>query len=140
MTEVNIPLLRKCVEWVEEEATKPGIDRRWWQNRYLTPPRVLAGWLLQYQPGVNILNEYELLDQVETHCGTAFCVAGYVGQLYDERYQFTDCIDGEENGHVSEFARDKLGLTQEQSQKLFAGENNVRDIRRIAEQFAGEPL
>lgn len=138
MSDVNIPLLRKCVEWVENEASKPAIDRRWWQNRYLTPPRVLAGWLLQYQPGVNILNEYELLDQVETHCGTAFCVAGYVGQLYEERYQFEDCPDG--LGHVSEFAQKKLGLTSEQAQKLFAGENSVHDIRRIAEQFAGEPL
>ena len=30
MTDVNIPLLRKAVEWVEEQAARPAIDRQWY--------------------------------------------------------------------------------------------------------------
>ena len=36
--EVNIPLLRKAVEWAEAEATKPEIDREWDQSNWVNAP------------------------------------------------------------------------------------------------------
>lgn len=65
MTKVNVPLLRKAVEWVEEQDAIPGGS--WDQSVYVST----------YAP-----------------CGTVYCVAGYVGQLTDPRFKDTEQVNG----------------------------------------------
>ena len=135
--EVNIPLLRKAVEWVEFQATLPEIDREWYQARYIAPPEIMAMNLIQVALETTAHDYRQQLQVLTNHCGTAYCVAGYVGQLASDDYKYADQVG---DVHVSEFARQELGLTLEESQRLFAGENDAGAVRRIAEAIAGEAL
>jgi hypothetical protein len=84
------------------------------------------------------LPEIEALSaRVAPHCGSAYCFAGYVGQLEDARYARTDEVDGI---HVGQFAQEQLGITEDQAEALFQADNTAYDIRVICEDIAGEPL
>jgi len=134
----NIPLLRKAVEWVEEQDALPEIDREWWQGGYVTPPNYMADHLVRMvwnSDGTRVNNEQ--LNQIRAHCGTAYCVAGWVGMHADSRYTTTDVVDGI---HVRYVAITELGLTDEQAGALFDGSNSATQVRRIAEKIAGEKL
>lgn len=128
MSELNVPLLRKAVEWVEEQAALPEEQSEWYQGTW----RVSG-------------------DILDRSCGTAYCMAGYIGQLLDERYKESQTVDGM---HVADFAGEALGLDTPDVdatylgvgvighafQPLFHASNTVEDIRRIAEELAGGPL
>lgn len=112
MTELNIPLLRKAVEWVEEQdALENG---QWDQSVFVANPS----------------------------CGTVYCVAGYVGQLMDSRFERTECFEDEHGVllHVENVATAALGLNKTQADFLFSEDNTAEDVRRIAERFAGGKL
>ena len=126
MSDVNVPLLRKAVEWVETEATKPIATREWYQRSW------------RRSDGSMVLNEE---DEYVSHCGTAYCVAGYVGQMLQPQFQHSQWaeLDGK-SVHVADFASEALGLTGDESERLFHYDNTAQDVRRIAEKIAGEPL
>jgi len=90
MTEINVPLLRKAVEWVEEQAKKPEIDREWGQQAWYRKPFAYARYLMQELTD-NSRQEFQArirhYSHLADHCGTTYCVAGYIGQLLDEEYQ-----------------------------------------------------
>jgi len=140
---VNIPLLRKAVEWVEHQATLPEIDREWDQGFYVLHPLGRARIMLAEQEGRaqrlthRDLEQVDHIYEVAAHCGTAFCVAGYVGQLADDRYVRSDSVGGV---HVSDFAKELLGISYSDSERLFDGNNTAADVRRIAEEIAGQRL
>lgn len=126
MSEVNIPLLRKVVEWAEAEHAKgknhAGFPLgEWYQGHWVT-------WSA-------------------SPCGTSYCIAGYVGILEDDRlaelakegrWSYTH-EDGE---YVSSWtvAQKALGLTQFQAADLFKATNTITQVRAIAERIAGEAL
>ena len=138
-TEVNIPLLRKAVEWVEREAELPWWKRMWYQGTWAALKRDV------YSYKERTFKKYE---QELDYCGTACCLAGYVVQLnhtvefeVDEDGDFVDVlVDGSDKLSISDLAREELGLTQVQAAMLFDGGNRASDIRKIAERIAGEPL
>lgn len=125
MSEVNIPLLRKAVEWVEQQDALPKEKREWLQEYYVV---------------VEDLRIFDLHHKVG--CGTAYCVAGYIGAMVDERYQEGQWGGGDStaNEHVSTVAERALGLSDIQSSLLFNGSNTAARIRALAEEFAGEAL
>lgn len=145
MSEVNIPLLRKCVEWAEAEAAKPDVECRWEQREYVTVPYIRAHNIASRRMGdVPWVygNEWcerrdALASELEPECGTCYCIAGYVGQQLDERYARSATVD---NRHVDSFARGALGLNSSQAEQLFDSDNSIEDVRRIAEEIAGERL
>jgi hypothetical protein len=119
----NIPLLRKAVEWAEVEAKRPPQIRQWYQATYTVPEEDRID-MLNHEPG----------------CGTAYCIAGYVGALLDERFANAAMTD---TMHVEDFATDALGLTDRQACLLFSGGNSIEMVRQVAEQIAesvGEKL
>lgn len=125
-TEINEPLLRKMVEWVEEQDAHPETTREWWQRRYLLsePRRVMY-----YQH--------------ETGCGTAYCIAGKIAATLDPAYEKDEW--GATRGtsflvHASRIAREELGLTDVQADRLFHAENSAPRIRQLAEEFVGHAL
>lgn len=116
MTEptVNVPLLRKAVEWAEAEAAKPWPKSAWNQGSVEASPAVLGK---------------------DEDCGTCYCIAGYVASL--------DGIDGRMGVARLDYALDRLGLSDDGNvcgHSLFDAENTIEDVRRIAESIAGERL
>ena len=123
--EVNIPLLRKAVEWVETQAALPADESEWHQG----------AWVWRRE------------DQEHNTCGTAYCVAGYIGQMLDDQFKDNEWgVDKDGRPcHVAHFAADALGITYDRfglsaNEDLFHADNTAEDVRRIAEQIAGERL
>jgi len=153
MAEVNVPLLRKAVEWVEEQDKKPEIESEWYQGEWMVSDRQYA-WRMasegvaEYRDAMYARNEYLSYDEqkklvelasywLENSCGTAYCVAGYVAQMHEPGFQTAHQVRGES---IENYARKKLGLSQDQADQLFSGGNDAADVRMIAEFIAGEKL
>ena len=122
MTErkVNIPLLRKTVEWVEEQEQLE--ESRWNQRDWFS-------------------FHYNLVaDQREHFCNTSYCFAGKV--VMDAGWTPTTttfCVkkDGVVRD-IADVANELLGL--EKLHSLYGATNTASDIREIAEHLAGERL
>lgn len=83
-------------------------------------------------------------DPKNPSCTTAFCVAGWVGALHQVRWSSQDasyigdpdkcdcttptCTTGSHIMFVSDFARDKLGLSTYNADALFSGENSFEQV------------
>jgi hypothetical protein len=119
---VNVPLLRKAVEWVEQQDLLPDEERMWDQTDWVTT-------------GV---------------CGTTCCVAGWValnnlppgGRVADPTGMGPSEVHAPHTLPVSvaSYARDLLGLDADSAGRLFYGGNDATDIRAIAEEIVGEAL
>ena len=131
---LNIPLLRKSVEWVETQEQLAGSKRHWFQG----------SWTKK-------LMDHAQQDLNDPYCGSAMCVAGKVSfdagwkpVWYEEDDGGTEYADNAtKNGvemSIDLIARNELGITYEQSEALFAGYNDASDIRRVAESIAGQRL
>lgn len=117
-TTPDIPLLRKVVEWAEEEAAKPPAESRWYQSNWAT----------------------------ELSCGTAFCIAGkVVSDAYAGRaelvpvHALSDAFELRLGGvrlNWHEQGRDLLGLDDDQAYRLFDEHNTIADVRALAEEIA----
>lgn len=123
MSEFNLPLLRKGVEWVESENRKPKAESEWYQGYYA------VGGLM-----------------IERTCGTAHCLAGFIAEQDGGHRIDALMIDGDYGGQV---AIDLLGITNrdawgdDDAFGLFTAGNTVEEIREIAETIArryGEEL
>lgn len=131
----DIPLLRKVVEWVEEQEQLDPNDRSWRQNH----------WALRRSSS--------------TECRTAFCVAGKVvddagftvlwgydpadPDSQDESWGFASfCYNSKTNQVMSirDAAADLLGIDSYDADRLFAHYNDAAEIRSICERIAGQPL
>lgn len=108
--EPNVPLLRKVVEWVEEQDRLPKSERVWNQ----------IFW-----------------------CGTTYCIAGKLA--LDDGWQVLDSQSntvhkGGLAAWPDDIAKNLLGLAIGDASQLFDPDNTAADIRRIAEELAGERL
>lgn len=126
--EVNIPLLRKAVEWAEAEAAKPFETREWDQTFWALPAS-------PNDPNVcgNPFQSQAVLDRLrgEVDCGTKFCVAGWIVHAAGEAVLYYDAATR---------AAELLGVTIDAADALFVADNSIEDVRRIAEELAGERL
>ncbi len=127
--EVNIPLLRKAVEWVESQAVLPRATRQWRQQ----------SWVVNEETRRTLFGHAR-------GCGTAYCLAGWIASQTNPHLANTDLYhDPETDTYISSqgVALDALGLTLPPgalNHPLFGYNNTARDIRRIAEKIAGEKL
>jgi hypothetical protein len=134
---VNIPLLRKVVEWaeVENELTQ---GRTWYQGIWFGNEDYIA-----YHISTNEISGLDITEVFD--CGTVMCLAGKIA--FDAGWEPN--FDGANNagsvvrdGHVrdvEEVACELLGIDM-YATDLFDGDNTVEQIRYIAEDLAGEPL
>ena len=115
---VNIPLLRKAVEWAEAEAAKP-TGGLWIQQLWYTRPGA-GGY------------EAELRERngLTPKCGTSYCIAGYVCDV-----EGIDAL-----GYWPQRAAEALGLSESACAPLFNANNTITDVRLVAERLAGERL
>lgn len=137
MHEPNIPLLRKMVEWVEEQDQLTE-NREWYQGNWVAVDLngMPVNWWADWEQAAG-------LHKVD-YCGTAYCVAGKVAEMHGwESVEGSSRIYNKATGAfsgVGTVARELLGLTETQSHLLFAASNTAADIRRVAETIAGEKL
>lgn len=121
----DIPLLRKHLEWVEEQSKLPSKESSWRQSLWYTS---------QVEDGVT--------------CGSFRCFAGNVA--YEAGAEFIQPLghsivhslltpDGKEE-LVSDFAAKRLGINSFAETALFDSRNGVVGIRQICEAIAGERL
>lgn len=125
MTEFNLPLLRKAVEWAESEARKPQRESEWCQRYFATSGQALG-----------------------RDCGTAYCIAGYVAEQAGLQVGVYH-IDGDNEAKA---AQDLLGIDDHDAwgdswgrdgTGLFSSGNTIEDVREIATEIAekyGEEL
>lgn len=129
-TGVNIPLLRKAVEWAEAEAAKPPELCEWRQSYWVTPstPEEAAQWGIWGSAGTTAENGRA------KECGTCYCIAGYVVA--------TQIGPVGAGVSMTEEAARLLGLDDDCGGPggLFSATNTIQDVRRIAEELAGERL
>jgi hypothetical protein len=116
MSAVNIPLLRKAVEWAEAEAAKPVEQCQWYQGYWAVPAEI-----------------------IKRDCGTCYCIAGRV--LHDAGLPIDD-YSAENNARA---AAGLLGIDWEEAMYggLFSASNDIQAVRRKAEEIAaaaGESL
>jgi hypothetical protein len=130
--QVNIPLLRKAVEWAEAEAAKPPEMCEWEQRRYILPrldeadPETASA----YGGLENVAREREEFGKAE-ECGTCYCIAGYVAAVSGRPFDY----------YSAEYvASEELGISAFGADALFCATNSIADVRRIAEEIAGERL
>ena len=134
---MNIPLLRKMVEWVEAESELPLRKRDWYQG----------AWTRKWK---KLPRTFEMVDE---YCGTNYCVAGKIAHdagwvvtdpyEMDEEAPFYIHLRAEKDGEVRlirEIAASELGVPYRDADGLFAGWHSASDLRRVAEEMAGERL
>lgn len=133
MSEVNIPLLRKAVEWAEAEAQKPDELREWEQAYYSVPTveQYRLNDLGSCGSEADVVYTRNQILRKSPECGACFCIAGYT------QYVTTGSLD-----HRTAFdaAQAALGITWNEARELFHANNTIGDVRRISEEIAGEKL
>lgn len=117
-----IPMLRRAVQWAEAGAAKGDGVGQWWQSEvYMTEGERVGHYGLA--PG----------------CGSSYCIAGWIVASHygvDSPYQRPpDGLSGSMSA-----ARVLLGLDAGKAGALFEAGNSIEDVRRIAEDIAGEAL
>ena len=122
--EVNIPLLRKAVEWAEAEAAKPWEISEWNQTAWETAPENVVQ--IDRETWTPISGAKK-----SPECGTCYCVAGFIVK--------SEGASSRRSGW-SRPAADLLGIDLNTADELFDAANSIEDIRRIAESIAGERL
>jgi hypothetical protein len=107
---VNIPLLRKAVEWAEAEAAKPEAQCEWWQGEFQVPAMALG-----------------------RDCDTCYCIAGWVlhtaANKPDIEFSHADAA-----GNL--LGIDGYRHLEDADHGLFHPANSIEDVRRIAEEIA----
>jgi hypothetical protein len=131
---VNVALLRKGVEWVEEQNTLPWADRVWNQNY----------WMIDAEEAEPAPKETDAKQgEVKNFCGTCYCFAGNVAAWDGYRVYSEGMAKNPRTGESVDpesYAIERLGITNPQAWALFDEENTAEDIRRIAEEIAGQRL
>lgn len=128
MSEINVPLLRKTLDWAHEE----------WQKH-------LRGEISEWQQGTWMINTADLYEHSEKvyaafragqACGTACCIAGKVA--LDDGWHTTYAglggriyRDGESRSAFFVGA-ELLGLDEDQATELFSGSNTIYNLYAVA--------
>jgi len=123
---INIPLLDEMIKFIEEHP------KTWNQG----------SWFLQVDTSTGQSKYISKLETVEeiNSCGTSFCLAGHVA-LHEgfpapplsNSKEWERSVEGQIYPEaVNEFARKRLGLSDDQANELFAAENELIDLKRMA--------
>ena len=142
MTTLNVPLIRKGVDWVLEQnaLADDHENRQWDQATWATLDRNVLKAAMAAQ------NRHDPM------CGTSMCLAGFVAYITGWKFHFPLDLnyEGADRAVKDGIARDipmiaidELGITREQADTLFAPSNSAEDIQYYAEQIveaAGDRL
>lgn len=136
---VNVPLIRKLWEWIDEQASLPPEKSEWFQNSWI------AFWHKTPQGEKGEEREFiEFPEQIPLDCFTSYCAAGYIASITPGCEWISDdfvAFEGEEH-QIKLFAMDQLGINYEQASFLFNGINDRRTMKHYLESYLppGETL
>lgn len=122
---INVPLLRKTVEWVEEQEKLDPLTNpeRIWNQQH---------WYWEQSFGCELDN---------WSCNSVMCIAGKIAIDAGWEPEGESMMSRDDlmlpAAHIASL---ELGLSNSQATRLFDGDNNAESIRRIAEEIAGERL
>lgn len=121
-------LLRKGVEWVEEQDALPFEQRSWHQACWWISPEHHA-----------VMTGLKAKD-----CGSAYCLFGYLANITGQEWDAaTAGMLGarlKSGRTVESYVRDLLDLDDQEAEELSRAGNSAADIREVAERLAGERL
>lgn len=148
MNTVNVPLLRKVVEWAEAEAAKPREISEWEQSMWESDPHENLFFDPNAVDYIESQNEYvKQAYKKSDECGTCYCIAGYTASITlrpgETMRDGRIYLNGKDVCHSSDRAIEELGLPVDKYDfmpQLFDAANTIEDVRRIAEGIAGERL
>lgn len=89
-------------------------------------------------------DSYRSFVDEESACATAFCFAGHTAVMtgaqvspYGVGWWLAEdgTLDHHATTHVSDWARDRLGLTDDEANKLFAPFNDLGDLRTLVQRY-----
>lgn len=124
--ELNTKLLDETLEFIKTHPQE-------WEQK------VWFGW---YKDGVLTYDEITVEMIEQNSCQSGMCFAGHAalraGFPAPPKNNDDLWTDGE-GQHVSDFAREKLGLTLGQASALFDGENSLEDLERMVEAIKANP-
>lgn len=157
----DIPRLRKAVEFAEataaaglldaddepsyEDFSKSEHTEMWYQGLWSTT-------VLTTSEALARSGKIEPQELTVQDCGTAYCIAGFTisqepgyhveldAEVIGGNVYLRETLNGSRIENHKEIAEKLLGLTNSQAVELFSGGNSVEDVRRIAEEIAGEKL
>lgn len=134
MTDLNIDLLRECVEWAEKEEARGPFDSHWNQGGWATPMRAVLE-----SRGLEVEQDDAPV------CGTAYCIAGYAAAVSGMTLpKHPDCLDysmvaaklPDVQSTFSEVGAALLGIDEVEARTLFDGANTLERVKRIAAEIA----
>lgn len=141
-TTPNEPMLRKYVEWVEEQDARPAAEREWFQPFWGAlvkavdhTPSGLAGHHMPVS-STDLARAAEA--EVYEGCHTAYCLAGKVCHDAGLEVRYDD--GHYEPGGVAYEAAKLLGITNGNAEALFRYSNTAPEVRAIAEKIVGNRL
>lgn len=127
----NVELLRETLQYIKNNP------QSWRQDVWFTH--------IDPETGRRVESVIEVEVEEVNSCNTAFCFAGHAALKSGfpappkESYsQWTAEIDGK-TVHVDTYAASKLGITYDQADVLFSGENSLEDIETIVEAIIENP-
>lgn len=126
----NVELLEKVYEYIENNPQK------WKQSVWFA---------ILDEDGKMTFNDFEVEVEEVNSCNTAFCFAGHTALMtgFVAPPKVNGALwEGEVDGKyyaVNEYAKEKLGITWDQADELFAAENSMEDIRKIIDMIKDNP-
>lgn len=141
MPELNIPLMRKVMETIEDQ---PELwDQSSWLNLMTRRKDNIPESMRHLYTDTFIANG------VEWACKTEGCFAGHAALLSGATFSFDRNFPGDlrhadesevitpegEKRAVDDYATEVLGLTHSQSSYLFYGGNSLTDLRRLVDSY-----
>jgi hypothetical protein len=145
----NVPMMRKILDAIRNNPNS--WEQRVWGLKldgYNPKEDDSLYFAKEYDPETDLVKESnsELLSS-EANCGTAYCIAGYATYFSDQEFKTrpgSPYLDRTKDGYsVETYAQHELGLTVEEAQELFDGDNDWNDVKALMRKYAaivGEEL
>jgi len=134
MTEVNVPLLRKTLEWAHGEWQKKrrGEVSEWDQAVWMASTAALHGY------DAKVFEAFK----AGTACGTTCCIAGKVALDAGWHHGFRSHLGGTvyregEYRSTESVAMELLGLDSDTAFRLFNGVNSIYSLYAVAAEITG---
>lgn len=145
LPKLDAELLRKHVDWAKKSQADEPVELEWQQNHWLHAPDLTPKDLNDVALPHSGMTTKEPFS-IENFCGTGGCLAGSVALQFGEPIWYNDSgpeskpkyladdvlVDGEV-WNISDFAMNKLGLTDVEASFMFFAGAKIEQIEYIAQ-------